>query len=141
MSSVRSKSTVSLALGVGVVALLSACGSSGTSASSTPTSAVSSVPAATGSSAVVTATETEFKIALSKTNLSPGTYTFTAQNKGQITHALTVDGPGVSNQSTGSISPGSSKSVTVKLVAGSYDVYCPVANHKMEGMDIHVTVA
>jgi uncharacterized cupredoxin-like copper-binding protein len=88
----------------------------------------------------VTAVETEFSISLARTSLPAGTYTFVARNVGEDTHALTVNGPGVDNKSTGDIDPGSSKSVTVTLAKGSYDVYCPVANHKMLGMDTTVTV-
>ena len=36
--------------------------------------------------------------------------------------------------------PGSSGALTVSLAAGSYDVYCPIANHQSLGMDVHITV-
>lgn len=90
---------------------------------------------------VVTATETEFKISLSPMSFKAGKYTFVAENKGDDTHALTVDGNGLNDVSTGDIAPGASKSLTVTLKAGKYDVYCPVADHKMEGMDVPITVA
>ena len=89
----------------------------------------------------VTATESEFSIALSTKTLKPGAYTFRVKNTGSVTHALTVNGPGVQDKSTGDISPGSSATVTVTLKTGSYEVYCPVGNHKMEGMDETVKVA
>lgn len=97
--------------------------------------------AATTTGKPITATETDFHIALSTLSLTPGTYTFTVHNSGQYTHALTVNGPGVDNQSSGDITPGATGTVTVALAAGSYEVYCPVANHKMLGMDEHITVA
>lgn len=96
---------------------------------------------ASGAAKIVIATETEFSIALSSKTLQPGTYKFEVKNSGKITHALTIDGPGVSNKSTGDISPGSTATLTVSLKAGSFEVYCPVGNHKAMGMDDTVKVA
>jgi uncharacterized cupredoxin-like copper-binding protein len=87
------------------------------------------------------ATETEFKIALSQTSLQPGSYTFQARNAGKFPHALTVDGPGVQDQSTPKLSPGQAGSVTVALQPGTYTVYCPVDGHRAKGMLTHLTVA
>ncbi|MDX6230011.1 MAG: hypothetical protein QOI76_3401, partial [Frankiales bacterium] len=42
---------------------------------------------------------------------------------------------------TDDIAPGGTASLTVKLVKGSYDIYCPVGNHQAMGMDVHVTVS
>jgi uncharacterized cupredoxin-like copper-binding protein len=101
-------------------------------------------PAATTSkpptAVTVTAVETEFKIALSRTSFNPGTVTFVVSNKGTATHALVVDGPGV-NKTTDDLDAGSSGRLTVTLAKGSYDIYCPIGNHKMLGMDVHITVS
>jgi len=97
------------------------------------------LPASAGTS--VTATETEFHIALSATTYAAGTYTFHVKNAGSITHALTINGPGVPGKSTGDIAPGSSATLTVTLAKGRYEIYCPVGNHKMEGMDETVQVS
>lgn len=51
----------------------------------------------------MTVTETEFRLELSQTTLRPGTYTFVADNKGQATHALEIDGPGVQDKATGNL--------------------------------------
>jgi uncharacterized cupredoxin-like copper-binding protein len=62
-------------------------------------------------------------------------------NKGHLSHSLEIDGPGVSDQRIpGTISPGSSKQLTVTLQKGTYEIYCPVDSHKSLGMLIHVTV-
>ncbi len=88
----------------------------------------------------MTATETEFHIALSTTTFSAGTYTFTAVNRGQLSHTLVINGPGVNNMKTSMLAAGQSGSVTVTLRAGTYDIYCSVPGHKAEGMDVHITV-
>jgi uncharacterized cupredoxin-like copper-binding protein len=88
----------------------------------------------------VTAAETEFKIALSRTSFSAGTVVFIAENKGTATHALGISGPGV-DRSTDDLAPGQSARLTVTLAKGTYDIYCPIGNHKMLGMDVHITVS
>ncbi len=139
------------AVAIGVVSLaagLTACGggsSAGTSGASTPAAsppaASSSSGGAGGGGQTVTATETEFKIALSTNSVKPGTYTLKAVNGGTITHALEINGPGVSDKSTGDISPTRSATLTVTLSKGSYEIWCPVADHKAMGMDTHLTVS
>ena len=97
---------------------------------------------AAGGTAAVTAIETEFHIALSKKSFSPGTYKFTAVDKGHLQHNLVIDGPGVNMAKTaGLLSPGQSASVTVTLRKGSYDIFCGVPGHKAEGMNVNITVS
>jgi len=118
---------------VAAVGVLAACSSSSSSSSTAaaPTGATS-----------VTATETDFHIALSATTFHPGTYTFVAVNKGSASHNLVISGPGVNQVKTaGLISPGGQESVTVTLQAGTYDIYCGVPGHKALGMDVHITVS
>jgi plastocyanin len=139
-----------LVFAVGAGLLLAGCGSSSSNATppaaapSSAASAAASAPASAVSSAsagtTVTATETDFKIALSQQTFSPGSYTFKATNAGKVPHALTIVGPGVSSMSTSNVSPGQSASLTVTLQSGSYEIYCPVDSHKSLGMDLHITV-
>jgi plastocyanin len=90
----------------------------------------------------VTATETEFHIALSTMTFHPGTYKFVAVDKGSASHNLVISGPGVNQAKTADlISPGESESVTVTLQKGTYDIYCGVPGHKAMGMDVHITVS
>jgi plastocyanin len=125
---------------------LAACGGGSSSgggtpaAANTPPAAANTPPPASGGK-TVTATEKEFSIKLSKTTVAAGTYTLNAVNSGTITHALEINGPGVSDKTTGNISPTESASLTVTLVKGSYEIWCPVANHKAMGMDTHLTVS
>jgi uncharacterized cupredoxin-like copper-binding protein len=90
---------------------------------------------------MVSATENEFKIALSQTSFKPGPYTFQVQNTGKFPHALTVDGPGVQDQATPTLTSGQTGSVSVALQAGTYTVYCPVDGHRAKGMLTQITVA
>jgi uncharacterized cupredoxin-like copper-binding protein len=114
--------------------------SSADPSSAAPSSAASS--AAAGATTAVNAVETEFHIALSKKSFSPGTYKFTAVDKGHLQHNLVIDGPGVNMVKTaGLLSPGQSASVTVTLRQGSYDIFCGVPGHKAEGMNVNITVS
>ena len=105
-----------------------------------------SAPAASGTGSapaqarVVAVQMTEFHLALPSTTLAAGTYTFDAVNAGRMVHALSVDGPGVEDQHTGPVEPGASAPLTVTLAPGTYDMYCPVDNHKALGMNLTLTV-
>jgi uncharacterized cupredoxin-like copper-binding protein len=129
------------------VGLLSACSSGSSTTASSPAAttpaAGSSAPAAAAAGVTtVTATETEFHIALSQTTFSPGTYKFVAEDKGSASHNLVISGPGVNQAKTpGLISPGQSQAVTVTLQKGTYDIFCGVPGHKAQGMDVQITVS
>jgi plastocyanin len=65
----------------------------------------------------------------------PGTVTLVAVNKGKIAHSLAISGPGVaSRRITGTIKPGTSRSLTVTLKAGTYTLKCPIDGHAALGM-------
>jgi len=65
---------------------------------------------------------------------APGTYTFKVTNDGQTQHALEIDGNGVEEE-TDTLGPGESGEVTVELAAGEYELYCPIDNHRANGME------
>jgi uncharacterized cupredoxin-like copper-binding protein len=128
---------------------LAACGSSsktssGAAATSSPTSpapAAATTPASHDAMGTqVTATLTEFHIALSQMAMKPGTYTFMAMNAGHTVHALEITGPGVSGAKTPSLQPGQTAQLTVTLQAGTYDVFCPIPGHKQLGMNMNLAV-
>lgn len=87
---------------------------------------------ATATTAKITATETNYKIALSRSAVAPGTVTFTVHNHGAVAHKFGVKGAGFSKSIPGLIQPGQTKSLTVTLKKGSYTVYC--ALHISSGM-------
>lgn len=88
----------------------------------------------------MTVTETEYKIALNQSSFGPGKYTFVAKDKGQVPHALTIEGNGIKEQSTPTLSPGQSATLSVTLGKGKYELYCPVPGHKKAGMDTDIIV-
>ena len=115
-----------------------------------PTTAASSTQSTSTASAPTTAPttprsvpvkESEFKIELPSTSLSPGNYTFDLTNDGHIGHDLVVDGPGVSDKKTPVIDGGKTAKLTVELKSGTYDFYCSVPGHKQAGMDVKVKVS
>lgn len=109
-------------------------------ASSPPTSAPAAGAPASPHAQLVAVQMTEFHLALPSTTLAPGTYTFDAINAGQMVHALSIDGPGLADQRTGTVQPGASAPLTVTLAPGTYDMYCPIGNHKALGMNAVLTV-
>jgi plastocyanin len=133
-------------LSAGALALaLTACGSDSTSSSApesgagTSSSGASSASSDTAGSAV-TATEADFSIALSEDTLPAGTYTFTVTNSGSATHSLEISGPGVDGVVSDKVQGGESTTMTVTLQPGTYDVWCPIGNHRAMGMDTTLTV-
>ena len=87
----------------------------------------------------VVAKETEFKIALPKVAVHAGRVGFDVQNDGKIPHDLVVQGNGVDAKTT-LLDAGQSKTLSVDLKPGSYDLYCSVPGHKEAGMDVKLTV-
>jgi uncharacterized cupredoxin-like copper-binding protein len=84
--------------------------------------------------------ETEFTLKPSQITLDkPSTYVFKAENSGNTTHALEVEGQGIEEE-TEEIQPAQSAALKVKLEAGTYELYCPVDGHKEEGMEGKVIV-
>lgn len=114
----------------GVVLGLAACGGGGGSQEASTTTTT------TGTS------EQTFKISETDYKLTPapltipkaGTYTIEATNDGQTDHALNIEGNGLEEQRSDTISPGQSTSITVDLKAGTYRMYCPIDGHQKLGM-------
>jgi uncharacterized cupredoxin-like copper-binding protein len=105
------------------------------STTQTATTATTAAPAAEN----VTASETEFKIALDSSSISAGRVTFEVKNDGKIPHDLVVKGNGVEAK-TPLLDAGESKPLSVDLKPGTYDVYCSVPGHKQAGMDLKLTI-
>src|SRR5205085_465109 len=69
--------------------------------------------------------------------------TFTLQNGGRFPHNLHIEGNGVSLdvKPDGPVAAGESFTGAVTLPAGTYDIWCPVGNHRDQGMVGTLTVA
>ncbi|MFF4360067.1 plastocyanin/azurin family copper-binding protein [Streptomyces sp. NPDC001604] len=139
----RRARTTRTALGVTASAfaaalVLAACSSGGGGGGSASSGASSGASKASGTR--VTVTETEYGLKLSRSSFTPGTYTFVADNKGKITHALSIDGPGVEDARTKNIQGGQEANLTVTFKKGSYDLYCPIPGHKQLGMNKNIQV-
>jgi plastocyanin len=127
-----------LAAAVSLLAVvLAGCGSSSSSSSS-------STPAAGGSGGPgtnIAVTLKNYSITLASMPTAPGTYTFNVTDKGPSSHNLTISGPGVSDQTTGTFdSSDGTKTLTVTLKNGSYDFFCSVPGHKALGMNVQVMI-
>jgi plastocyanin len=110
------------------VIFLAGCGSeSGNEASDTGTGD------AGGGSVELVATEFAFDPATIRVD-DAGETTFTLVNDGKFPHALEIEGEGVEQESD-TIEGGETTELTVELAAGEYELYCPVGNHRQQGME------
>lgn len=139
-----------LPLAVVFVLALAGCGDdedrdTGASTTEGSTTAAETGEAAAPSGAptdVVDISETDFKLTPANPTVPVGgTVEFVVKNNGQVEHALEVEGPG-GEVETESIAPGKSAKLKVKLdKAGSYTMYCPIGNHRQQGMEGKIKVA
>jgi len=103
------------------------------------TTQATSTQSTTSAPKAVTATETEFKIALPSSTIAAGSYSFDVKNDGKIEHDFVIKGNGV-DEKTPTIGAGESATLDVDLKPGTYDVYCSIPGHKQAGMDVKLTV-
>jgi uncharacterized cupredoxin-like copper-binding protein len=135
---------------VAAAAVLTACGSGsgGTSAASssgaatttTASSGSASSSSAAGATQTVMVTAKEYSFSLSSTHFAPGTYTFRMSDAGSTSHAIEIQGPGVSGSASSTVGPGGTASLTVTLQNGTYTLFCPVDGHRALGMQTTLTV-
>jgi len=90
----------------------------------------------------VNVSETEFKLDPASPKIAKaGVVEFKVKNDGKLAHALEVEGPG-GEVKTDSIEPGQVATLKADLgKPGSYEWYCPVDNHKQQGMEGTISVA
>lgn len=93
-----------------------------------------------GGGETVKISEVDFKIKPANPSVEPGTVTFEISNDGKAPHALEVEGP-AGEVETDTIAAGESTTLEVDLSEpGSYVMYCPVGNHREQGMEGEVRV-
>ena len=98
--------------------------------------------AAASAGETVKLSETEFKVTPASPSVNePGTVTFEVTNDGKFDHSLEVEGPN-GEAETDTIPAGGTATLEVDLdEAGSYEMYCPIGNHRDMGMEGEVSVA
>jgi plastocyanin len=69
-----------------------------------------------------------------------GNVTITMSNPSDIPHAIEIEGNGVEEEGK-TVGKGGTSTATADLKAGTYDFYCPVGNHRAEGMEGKLTVS
>jgi plastocyanin len=99
--------------------------------------------AAVYAQSAATVVMTEFAFNPDRMVVSAGRDTFTLQNAGQFPHNVHIEGNGIAVdvKPDGPIAGGESFTGAVTLAPGTYDVWCPVGNHRERGMVGTLTVA
>ena len=82
----------------------------------------------------VQVTLAEYRISGLPETLMPGQVTFNVSNAGTHEHSFEVEGEGIERALDRPLQPGQSAKLVVDLRAGTYKVYCPVADHEDRGM-------
>ena len=67
-----------------------------------------------------------------------GTVTINFDNPSSVPHAVEIEGNGVEEE-TDTVTNGKA-SVTAELKPGTYEFYCPVSDHREQGMEGELTV-
>ena len=134
------RTTAALAA-VALAVAAAGCGEKREAGTGTSTAAggatVTEVPADT----TVDVTETEFKIDPPLPKVAKaGVIAFAVKNEGKVDHAIEIEMPG-GEIDTDSIAPGESETIKADLKPGTYEWYCPLADHKDRGMKGEIVVA
>jgi uncharacterized cupredoxin-like copper-binding protein len=82
----------------------------------------------------------EFAISMPAT-LPAGRVTFAITNDGTIAHSFEIEGGTVEKELKTPLEPGQTDMLSVNLDPGTYTVYCPIDDHRGQGMELEVTVA
>jgi plastocyanin len=134
-----------LAAGVLAAVPIAAAGCGGSDSNSDSTSSgtssgASTTAEATGPGGTVNVSLTDFKLNPADPTVKSGDVTFDATNDGATVHSIEVEGPGEEAELPEDLQPGQKGTVTVNLPPGTYEWYCPIANHKELGMKGEITV-
>jgi uncharacterized cupredoxin-like copper-binding protein len=120
-------------------------GSSGNSSatSSTTSTTTSAASGGGGGATLALAADSGGALKFDKTQLNAkaGNVTIDFNNPSQTPHAVEVEGNGVSDKKTNTITGGSAKLSLGNLKPGKYEFYCPVPGHKQAGMKGTLTVS
>ena len=82
---------------------------------------------------------TEFAIDM-PSSVPAGTVSFDIANSGEMAHNFEIEGQGVEESLDEDIGPNQAETLTVELEAGTYVVYCPIGDHRGQGMEVELQV-
>jgi hypothetical protein len=102
--------------------------------------AVGPIVAGESPAVIVEVKLTEFSVEMPKT-VPPGRMTFSVTNAGTMEHNFEIEGEGIEKKFDTNLKPGETRNLPVDLPAGTYRVYCPVKDHKEQGIQLELKVA
>jgi plastocyanin len=74
-------------------------------------------------------------------SISAGLTEFVVTNiDSELAHSFEIEGQGVEEEFEQDLEPGESNTLQVDLAPGEYTVYCPVDDHRQQGMELTLTV-
>jgi hypothetical protein len=82
---------------------------------------------------------TEFTIDMPD-SVPAGNVSFDIANSGTMAHNFEVEGQGIEESLDEDLDPNQAETLTVELAPGTYTVYCPIGNHREQGMEVEVEV-
>jgi uncharacterized cupredoxin-like copper-binding protein len=128
------------ALMLGFVLGLTSCSEPGGSGDiSQPLAGETATSSAPAQATTTEVSLTEYQIEM-PTSLSAGSQTFSVTNNGTMGHNFGVEGQGIEEKFETDLSAGETQTMQLDLAPGTYEVYCPVGNHRDQGMEISLTV-
>ncbi|MEZ4733947.1 MAG: cupredoxin domain-containing protein [Caldilineaceae bacterium] len=74
------------------------------------------------------------------TTLPAGPTEFIVTNTGDGPHNFEIEGQGIEEAFAENLQPGETMTMQVDLQPGEYTIYCPVGNHRSQGMEMTLTV-
>lgn len=83
----------------------------------------------------------EFTIDLPE-SVPAGTVSFELSNVGEIEHSFAIEGPGIEggDELESSLAPTETFVYTAELQPGTYTVWCPIGDHREQGMEATIEV-
>lgn len=99
-------------------------------ASQTTTMPAPATTTDTHAGTTVLVTLNDGSIAAGETAIPPGPAVLTVANAGKEVHSLHVEGPGVNAALDSNLDANGSGTVNVTFQRGSYDLYCPILDHR-----------
>jgi plastocyanin len=123
------------------VLALAGCGGDDEKAASDSGSSSSSSSSSGGGENLTLAADPSGALKFDKKTLSAkaGKVTITMDNPSDVPHAIEIEGNGVEAEGK-TVGKGAKSIASGDLKAGTYDFYCPVGNHRAEGMEGKLTV-